>query len=150
MKMFLALPLFVSLVSAAPMTSLLERAVDENNVGLARIAISSGISPDVPITKEYVTALMLSAELGNVEMIQYLTEEARASITKTDNFGFTALHFACGANGSFLGLRACLAVQGVNVNAQESGQGNTALHFTLEILRLLQLRTKITNWLLHF
>lgn len=134
MKIFLALPLLVSFVATAsfsnsPEICMLEQAVDNDNVALARIAINRGISPDAAITDEGVTALMSSVELGKVNMIHYLTREAGASISKTDNLGYTPLHFACGPNGSFTGLREYLNVPNVDVNAKELSQGNTPLHF---------------------
>ena len=61
-------------------------------------------------------------------MVNYLAS-AGASLKAVDNFGYTALHFACNRDGSAEGLIACLEIGGAELNAKETEQGNTALHF---------------------
>lgn len=132
MKLFTIIPFVASTLAAAAsfgeLPRLLELAVDSNQPGLAQRALDSGFPVDAPIAEEGVTALMLSAELGKIEMIRFLTG-AGASLSNTDTHGYTALHFACGPTGSTEGLRACLEIGGVDLNMKETDQGNTALHF---------------------
>jgi ankyrin repeat protein len=133
MKLSIALPLILSVavasVSCARYIKDLENAVDANNVRNARRAIGKGAPVDSPITNEGVTALMISAELGKVEMINFLASVAGASMVKVDSMGYNPLHFAAGYSGSFEGLKACLAISNAGIDAQEYGQGNTPLHF---------------------
>ena len=127
---FAAAASFDTAADIDPRMIILESAVDNNMPELAARAIGSGVSVDAPITREGVTALMLSAELGKIEMINYLTSVG-ASLRTVDNIGYTALHFACSPQGSTEGLKACLAIGGADadLNQKESEQGNTALHF---------------------
>lgn len=127
MKFFAALPLFAATFAAASNFSL-ERAVDNNDPNMAKTLIEAGVPVDSPITSEGVTALILSAELGKLDMVNYLAS-AGASLKAVDNFGYTALHFACNRDGSTEGLIACLNIGGAELNAKETEQGNTALHF---------------------
>lgn len=133
MKVSFLLPLVFSFAvasaSRARYVKDLENAVDANDVRNARRALATGIPVDTPITTEGVTALMLSAELGNIEMINYLAGEAGASMINVDNTGYNPLHFAAGPTGSCEGLKACLAISTAGISAQEFKQGNTPLHF---------------------
>lgn len=133
MKVSFLLPLVFSFAvasaSRARYVKDLENAVDANNVRNARKALATGIPVDTPITTEGVTALMLSAELGKIDIINYLAREAGASMTNVDIMGYNPLHFAAGPTGSCEGLKACLAISTAGINAQEFEQGNTPLHF---------------------
>lgn len=133
MKLFTLIPFIASTLAAAASLDLLrsnlEQAIDNDQTYRAQRVIASGFPVDSPINvEEGVTALMLSAELGKVEMIRLLIG-ANASLNTVDNHGYTALHFACGPGGSVDGLRACLEAGGADLDKQETDQGNTALHF---------------------
>ena len=131
MKFFLSFPLIFS-VAAASVSRLakdMESAVDANNVRNARKVLKKGFSVDAPITNEGVTALMIAAEMGKTKMINFLATEAGASMQKVDKQGYNPLHFTAGFSGSVEGLRACLAISTGSINARETDQGNTPLHF---------------------
>lgn len=137
MKFYIVLPLIFSVAVASTTRHIndLVNAVECDNVRNARRALNKGISVDVPINEEGVTALMLAAELGKTKMIDYLTREAGASMVQVDILGYNPFHFAAGAReyASIEGLRACLAISTAGIEAQESNQGNTPLHFAAAI-----------------
>ena len=117
----------------------LHLAVVEDKADMVRILLEAGADFDAPSELEARTALLLAADLGNVELVSILLESG-ADLHARDRSGKQAIHLATISGQS--GVVEKLLEAGVNVDSREPDRDMTPLHLAslggeLELVKLL-------------
>ena len=102
----------VALTDDSGFTALHYACIDHGSLEVLRYLFENGA--DVNACSS-VTPLMMAIENGHVSAVTFLTERG-ADVTRTDECGYKALHYAC-INNSSPEVFSCLLEKGADINA---------------------------------